>query len=150
MPRYYWDFAKCKSFLEKGQTPWTPGLSTFYALIVSLDMMEQEGLANVIARHARVGKKAREGVKSLGLALFPEESCASNTVTAVRVPEGLDVKKLLQILREERSLVLSGGQQRLDGQIFRIGHLGWVDEADIEVVIKELEATLPRVGFVKA
>ena len=149
MPRYYWDFTRCKSFLERGQTPWTPGLSTFYALAASLDLIEQEGLANIIARHTRVGQAARQGVKSLGLALFPEESCASNTVTAVRVPDGLDVKKLLQILREERNLVLSGGQQRLEGQIFRIGHLGWVNEADIEVVMRELEIALPQAGFTR-
>ena len=67
----------------------------------------------------------------------------------MRVPDGLDVKKLLQILREERNLVLSGGQQRLEGQIFRIGHLGWVNEADIEAVMRELEIALPQAGFTR-
>ena len=147
MPRYYWDFAKAKSFLEeKGQTPWTPALSTFYALAAALELVEQEGLPNVFARHVRVSKATREGIKSLGLTLFPDEAFASNTITAIKAPQGVDVKRLLQILREEHQVVLSGGQQRLDGKIFRIGHLGWVNEADIDEVMKALRASLPKVG----
>ena len=147
MPRFYWDFAKAKSYLEKGQTPWTPAISTIFGLSVSLEMMLREGLANIIARHARVGQAARDGVKSLGLSLFAEEGYASNTVTAIAAPDGLDTKKMLRILREEHQVVLSGGQQRLDGKIFRIGHLGWVNEGDIEAVISALKVVLPQAGF---
>jgi len=147
MPRFYWDFAKAKSYLEKGQTPWTPAISTVFGLSVSLEMMLREGLANIIARHARVGQAARDGVKSLGLSLFAEEGYASNTVTAIAAPDGLDTKKMLRILREEHRVVLSGGQQRLDGKIFRIGHLGWVNEGDIEAVISALKVVLPQAGF---
>ncbi|MFC1904706.1 pyridoxal-phosphate-dependent aminotransferase family protein [Chloroflexota bacterium] len=147
MPRFYWDFAKAKSYSEKGQTPWTPAVSTVYTLSVSLDMMLKEGLANIIARHARVAKVTRDGVKSLGLPLFAEESHASNTVTAVAASNGLDIKKMRQILREEHKIVLGGGQQRLDGKIFRVGHLGWVTEADIEKVISALKEVLPQAGF---
>jgi len=74
MPRFYWDFAHAKSYLEKGQTPWTPAISTVFALLVSLEMMLKEGLPNIIARHARVGKAARAGIKSLGLSLFADEN----------------------------------------------------------------------------
>ena len=144
MPRFYWDFTKAKNSLEKGQTPWTPAVSIIFALQVALDMMLKEGLTNVVARHARVGKAAREGIKSLGLSLFAEESHASNAVTAVAVPEGLDVKKLRKILKEEHQVVLAGGQQKLDGKIFRIGHLGWVNEKDIEAVISALKVALPQ------
>jgi len=147
MPRLYWDFATAKSYLEKGQTPWTPAISTVFALSVSLEMMLNEGLTNIIARHARVAKTARDGVKSLGLPLFAEENHASNTVTSVAASDGLDTKKLLRILREEHQIILGGGQQRLDGKIFRIGHLGWVTEDDIEVVISALKAVLPQAGF---
>ena len=150
MPRYYWDFAKAKSFLEKGQTPWTPAVSTVYALDAALELFQREGLKNIVARHARVGAKAREGIKSLGLSLFPDDSCASNTITAVKVPEALDSKKLLKILREEYSTVLAGGQQRLDGKIFRIGHLGYVTEGDIDAVMEAMKAALPQAGFVGA
>ncbi len=147
MPRYYWDFAEAKSYLEKGQTPWTPALPSVFALEVSLEMMLQEGLSNIIARHARVGKAARDGIRSLGLSLFAEESHASNTITAVAASDGLDVKKMLKALREEHGVVLAGGQQRLADKIFRIGHLGWVNEADIEAVISALKVVLPQAGF---
>jgi len=147
MPRFYWDFTQARSYLEKGQTPWTPAISTVFALSVSLEMMLKEGLPNIIARHTRVGKAARTGVKSLGLSLFAEENYASNTVTAVAASDGLDTKKMLKILREEHHVMLSGGQQRLDGKIFRIGHLGWVTESDIEIVISALKVVLPQAGF---
>ena len=147
MPRFYWDFAQAKSYLEKGQTPWTPAISTVFALAVSLEMMLKEGLPNIIARHARVGRATRAGVKSLGLSLFADEYYASNTVTAVATSDGLDTKKMLKILREEHQIVLGGGQQRLDGKIFRIGHLGWVTEGDIETVISALKVVLPQAGF---
>jgi len=147
MPHFYWDFTRAKSYLEKWQTPWTPAISTVFALSISLEMMLREGLHNIIARHARVAKAARDGVKSLGLPLFADESHASNTVTAVASADGLDTKKMLQILREEHKVILGGGQQRLDGKIFRIGHLGWVTEDDIKTVISALGVTLPQAGF---
>ncbi len=147
MPRFYWDFTQAKNYLEKNQTPWTPAISTVFALSVSLKMMLKEGLPNVITRHARIGKAARDGVKSLGLSLFAEESHASNTVTAIAASDGLDTKKMLKIMREEHQIILGGGQQKLDGKIFRIGHLGWVNEKDIETVISALKIVLPQAGM---
>jgi aspartate aminotransferase-like enzyme len=147
MPRFYWDFAKAKSYLEKGETPWTPVVSVVFALEVALDMILKDGLTNVFARQARIGQAAREGVKSLGLSLFAEESHASNTVTSVAASNGLDTKKMLKILREEHQVVLAGGQQKLDGKIFRIGHLGWVTEGDIKEVISAIKKVLPQAGF---
>ena len=149
IPRFYWDFAKAKSYLEKtpAQTPWTPVVPVFYAFAVALDMIMKEGLDNVFARHARVAQAARDGVKSLGLSLFAEESHASNTVTSVKSTNGLDISKMRKILREEYQVVLAGGQQTLSGKIFRIGHLGLVTEKDIEIVISALKGALPRAGF---
>jgi aspartate aminotransferase-like enzyme len=147
MPRFYWDFTKAKSYLEKGQTPWTPVMTIVFALSVSLKMMLAEGLANVFARHARVANRAREGVKSLGLPLFADEKYASNTVTSVAGAGGLDIIKMLRIMREEHQIVLGGGQLSLGGKIFRIGHMGWVAEEDIDVVISALKVVLPQAGF---
>jgi aspartate aminotransferase-like enzyme len=149
MPRFYWDFTKAKDYLGKtpAQTPWTPAISIVFAFAVALDMMLKEGLNNIFARHARVAQAARNGVKSLGLSLFADEKYASNTVTAVAASDGLDPKKLNKILREEHQVVLSGGQQKLDGKIFRIGHLGWVSEDDIKQVISALKIALPQAGF---
>jgi len=147
MPRFYWDFSKAKSYLEKRQTPWTPGMTAVFALSVSLKMMLKEGLASIFARHARVAQLARDSMKSLGLPLFADERYVSNTVTAVAGAGGLDTKKMLKIMREEHRIVLGGGQQSLDGKIFRIGHMGWVKESDIELVISALKVVLPQAGF---
>ncbi len=147
MPRFYWDFTQARNYLEKGQTPWTPAIPAIFALYTSLEMMVKEGLSSIVARHARVGKVARDGVKSLGLSLFADENYASNTVTAAAASDGLDVAKLCKILREEHQIVLGGGQQKLNGKIFRIGHLGMVTEEDIEQVLSALKVALPQAGF---
>jgi aspartate aminotransferase-like enzyme len=150
MPRVYWDFTQAKKFLERGQTPWTPAVSVVFAMDIALDLMLKEGLPNIFARHARVAKAARTGVKSLGLSVFADERYASNTVTAVTAPEGLDVRQLRRILREEHKIVLAGGQGKLEESIFRIGHLGWVNEENIKAVIAALKVALPKAGFVAA
>ncbi|MDO8682048.1 MAG: alanine--glyoxylate aminotransferase family protein, partial [Armatimonadota bacterium] len=93
-------------------------------------------------------QRARDNVKALGLKLFPaSESYASSTVTAIDGPEGVDIKKLLQVLRDEHKVVLAGGQAKLEGKIFRIGHLGWVSEKDMDEVAAALKVALPKVGF---
>jgi len=144
MPRYYWDFSKAKDFLQKGQTPWTPAISIFYALNTTLDLMLNEGLNNIFARHARIAEIARNGVKSLGFSLFPEEDYASDTVTAVNAMDKIDVPKLIQVLREEHDVVIAGGQRKLAGKIFRIGHLGSVEDDDIKSVLEALNKALPK------
>jgi aspartate aminotransferase-like enzyme len=144
MPRYYLDFSKAKDFLQKGQTPWTPAISVFFALDVTLDLMLSEGLDNIFTRHARVAQTARNGVKSLGLSLFPDEKYASNTVTAVNAVDKIDVPQLIQMLREEYEVIIAGGQQKLSGKIFRIGHLGLVYEDDIRLVLEAIRKALPK------
>jgi aspartate aminotransferase-like enzyme len=144
IPRFYWDFGKAKSYLDKGQTPWTPAVSQMLALDVALDRLLNEGLNNIIARHKRIGQMTRDGIKELGLSLFSEETHASNTVTAVTVPKDIDGVKLNKIMRQEHSIVLGGGQRSMKGKIFRIGHLGWVNEDDIAAVMKALKIALPK------
>jgi aspartate aminotransferase-like enzyme len=144
MPRFYWDFTKAKKFLADGETPWTPSIPIFFGLGVSLDMILKEGLSNVFARHAKVAKMAREGVKAMGFELLPDEKYASNTVTAVKAQGKVDVSKLRQILRDEYKVVIAGGQGDLKGKIFRIGHLGWVTEKDIKEVLNAVEKAWPK------
>lgn len=147
MPRFYWDFGKAKSYLEKGENPWTPALSVVFALSVSLKMMLKTGMKNIFARQARIGQMTRDGIRGLGLSIFADEKHASNTVTSVSIPEGVDGKKLRQLMQSEHGIVLAGGQQHLDGKIFRIGHLGLVTEGEIEELISALKEILPEVGF---
>ena len=76
-----------------------------------------------------------------------DECYASNTVTAVKMPEGIDGRALMGRMRTEKNVVLAGGQGKLSTSIFRIGHLGHVTEDDIDEVITALEELLPQVGF---
>ncbi len=147
MPRYYWDFTKAKDYLQLGQTPWTPAVSICYALDATLDLMLAEGLPNIFARHARIAQMTRNGVKSLGLSLFAKDSHASNTVTAVNAGDKLNVSKLVQILSDEYDVIIAKGQRKLSGKIFRIGHLGLVNENDIEIVLEALAKALPKASF---
>lgn len=147
MPRFYFDLPAAQRYLERGQNPWTPGVSLFYALDVALDMMLEEGMEQVFSRHARIADMTRRGVRVLGLELLADEAHASDTVTSVRLPEGADGARLSEILRTEHSVVLAGGQGSLQGKIFRIGHMGRVTEEDINEVLQALKTTLPRVGF---
>jgi aspartate aminotransferase-like enzyme len=147
MPRFYFDIAKAKSSIEKGQTPWTPAMSVIFALEKALQLMLDEGLDNIFARHIRIADMTRKGIKELGLELFADEKFASNTVTSVRASEGLDVKQLNKIMREKHDIILGGGQLHLAGKIFRIGHLGYVSEKDIEEVLEKLRIVLPQAGF---
>ncbi|MBI2866218.1 MAG: alanine--glyoxylate aminotransferase family protein [Chloroflexi bacterium] len=147
MPRYYLDLGKAKSFLERKQTPWTPAVSTFFALDVALDLMLKEGMHRIAQRHSALASRTRDGVKALGLSLFPErEADASNTVTAVKVPQGVEARQLLQGLRQQ-GVELAGGQDQLSGKVFRIGHLGYVTEADIDGALLALEKALAAQGY---
>jgi aspartate aminotransferase-like enzyme len=145
MPRFYWDLALAKRFLDKGQTPFTPAVSTLYAMLAALELMDEEGQQSIIDRHQRVADAVRQGVKRLGLSLLPPEEFASNTVSAVLVPQGVDAKQL-QGLMAQQGVILSGGQGALEGSTFRIGHLGWVTVEDAQIVLSVLESVLPRAG----
>ncbi|MSQ15577.1 MAG: alanine--glyoxylate aminotransferase family protein [Dehalococcoidia bacterium] len=147
MPRYYWDFTQTKRSLEHNETPWTPAVSIFASLQVALRLMKQEGMANIYARQERIGRMTREGIKALGLSPFADASHASNTVTAVTVPEGINAGTLIKTIRDEHNVELAGGQGSLTGKIFRVGHLGHVTEEDISQVLAAIRESLPKVGF---
>lgn len=148
MPRFYFDMSAYKRYYEIGQPPYTPAISIMFALDLALKKIETEGMGTVFERHASMGQMTRDGVKNLGLTLFPQnESTASNTVTAVTVPEGVEAAKLLGVLRTEHDVILSGGQQSLNGKIFRIGHLGYTTADEIQEVLDALAVALPKVGF---
>lgn len=141
MPRFYWDFTKARKNGEKRTMPFTPAVGVVHALQEALRLMDEEGPENVYARHAAIGDQVRRGIRELGLELFAEESAASNTVTAVRTPTGLDTSALIKALRQRR-VVVANGQDWLKGSIFRIGHMGWVHEGDIVTLLAALETTL--------
>jgi aspartate aminotransferase-like enzyme len=148
MPRFYFDLQAAQRYLERGQTPWTPAVSALYGLSLALDKLLAEGMENVFERHANIGRMTRDGVKDLGLELLvKDEAYASDTVTAIKIPEDIDGGKLVGMVRAEENVVLAGGQGKLTGKVFRIGHLGHVTPEDIEEVLQALKVVLPKVGF---
>jgi aspartate aminotransferase-like enzyme len=151
MPRFYFDLGRHRDTLLKGQTPWTPTMSIFFGLDVALERMAEEGLERIFSRHASIARMVRSGVKEMGLDLLCEdERFASDTVTAIKAPEGVDVSALRTMMEDEHDVIVAGGQGKLQGKIFRIGHLGLVEEADIRDTLQSLEEALPKLGFTPA
>ncbi|MDP2328621.1 MAG: alanine--glyoxylate aminotransferase family protein [Dehalococcoidia bacterium] len=144
-PRFYFDLKRHTDSAASGQTPWTPAVSVWYQLDKSLEMMLAEGLENIFARHARAGQMVREGVRAMGLELLADEGVESNTVTAIKVPEGVDGGKWLNVARDEFDTVFAGGQGSLRGKIIRFGHLGYMTDADLQDGLKALKASLDRI-----
>lgn len=147
MPRYYFDLGLAKSYYDIGQTPFTPSLPLFYALKVALDRLLEDGLEAVFTRHAVLAQRARQGLRGLGLALLADDLCASNAVTAVKIPEGVEFGPLQNVLRKEYNVIVAGGLGKLNGKVFRIGHMGAADEAEIDDCVRAIGAALPKVGF---
>lgn len=129
--RYYFDWSETRNWLEKGQTPFTPAVSVYYALDLALQKILAEGLQQVFERHARIAALTRQQAKTLGFRMFGDERYASNAVTALFAPEGVDTEALRKAAREDYDLIIGGGQGPMRGKIIRVGHLGWVKEADI-------------------
>ena len=147
MPRFYFDVKSMLKYMERNQTPYTPALPQLFALREALRQILEEGLENVQRRHQLVGEAIRRGVKATGLRLFGDEKYASNTVTAIYNPEGIDGRKLRSLLRTKFGVVLAGGQGAVQNAISRIGHLGYVDAIDALVAVSALEMGLKMMGY---
>jgi len=144
LPKYYWDLKKYKKSLEKNQNPFTPPVTLLVGLNESLSMILAEGLENIWARHTRVAKAMKAGVKALGLELFPRDP--SNVLTTILVPAGIDGSALVRALKKN-GIFPAGGQEALKGKIIRIGHIGYLDEYDILSALSGLEFSLKSVGY---
>jgi len=143
MPRFYWDYTRAKKMLAEAQTPWTPAVSIFFGLDIALKEMVNEGVDKIVQRHIKIGDFTRKGLKARGLTLFADERYASNVVTAIRADEKTSIAKLRQILRDDYNVSIAGGQGVMKGIVYRIGHLGWVEESDIQEVLNALDKALP-------
>jgi aspartate aminotransferase-like enzyme len=138
MPRYYLDLRRHRSGLASGETPWTPAIAVAFQVDEGLRLMAEEGQAAVFARHAICAAATQAGLEGLGFELFADAANRSLTVTAAHIPEGLDWKAFNAALRA-RGLVVAGGQGKLTGKVFRVGHLGAVTIEDILGVMATLE-----------
>ena len=125
LPRSYFDWASMIRDGQSGFFPYTPATNLLYGLCEAVEMLFEEGLANVFARHARHGEATRCAVRAWGLELLcrkPEEY--SNTLTAVVMPEGHDADRFRALTLERFNMSLGTGLGKLKGRVFRIGHLG--------------------------
>jgi aspartate aminotransferase-like enzyme len=145
-PKYYFDLKEAKKALDKTDTPFTPAISLIIALGESLKMIKQDGLENIFNRHKKMAEATRAAIKALGLQLFAP-SAASDVVTAVKVPQGIDTEKLVKSMRDTYGVTIAGGQSELKGKVFRIAHMGYIEEFDIIVCISCLEKVLAQMGY---
>ena len=125
MPRFYLDLRAHRDAAATGQTPFTPAIAVVYQVDEGLRLMAEEGAPGIFARHEACAAAARAGLTALGFELFADQRHASRTVTAAHVPDGLDWKAFNTDVKG-RGVVLAGGQGKLIGKIFRLGHLGSV------------------------
>lgn len=148
-PRFYFDLRAYKRMLAKGEPPYTPNLTNFFALEEALDMIEAEGLENIFARHLLMRDMVRTGIQALGLPLFVEDKWASPTVTAVK-PEFTDIAGFIAKVRDIYGVELAGGHGKLSGQIFRIGHMGYASPLDMLTTLAAIEICLGKYGVATA
>lgn len=147
LPKFYFDWKKYKKNLEKQTTPFTPAVSLILGLNEALKMIRDEGIENVIARHARLAEATRKGCEALGLKLFAPPEGRGSAVTPVWVPEGVDGKAIVKIMKDKYGVTIAGGQDEYAGKIFRVGHLGYFGEFDIITTLAALEMTLAELGY---
>ena len=145
-PRYYFDLREYKKAIEKVDTPFTPAIGILMALVDSLNMIKKDGLQNMFERYAHLAKATRAGCKAIGLTLFPDENCATNVLTAVNVPAGIDGEKLTKTMRDTYGIAFAGGQDHLKGKVIRMAHMGALDEYDILTGLACLEKVLHQMG----
>ncbi|MGB6499794.1 MAG: alanine--glyoxylate aminotransferase family protein [Thermoplasmata archaeon] len=143
---FYLDLPAHVKALEKNDTPWTPAVPLFLALREALLLLKEEGLVRRLERTHRLAEATRAATAALGLELFPDVRFASDTVTAVKNPEGLGDPQLRKVLEHEYNVLLQGGQGALTGKIFRIGHMGIADWPDLLVTFAALERILGKAG----
>jgi aspartate aminotransferase-like enzyme len=145
--RFYLDFRRAADAWAKGETAFTPPVSLIRGLHTALQMIHGEGLANVLARHARLANALRTGVNALGLATFPSAKRLSNTLSVFRVPEGQDGKKIVRRLADKHGTIIAGARNKLDGKVIRIGTMGWIADGDILTDLHHLEDVLAELGY---
>jgi len=150
IPCFYFDLMKAKeaSLRTPPQTPWTPGISIIVAMNKALDMLFEEGLEKAFERHKVLAKDTQKAVEALGMELLVrDESKRGTSVTSVNMPDSVDGKKLTDIMRVKYGVTIAGGQGKLKGKIFRLGHLGYFGMFDTITAISAMEMALNEVGF---
>jgi alanine-glyoxylate transaminase/serine-glyoxylate transaminase/serine-pyruvate transaminase len=147
LARSYWSWEAMLAANEQGFFPYTPATTILYGLRESLAMLREEGLDNVFARHRRLAGACRRAVAAWGLETYAaEEREASNTLTAVLMPDGHDADHLREIILDRFDMSLGTGLGKLKGKAFRIGHLGDFNDLMLAGTLCGVEMGLAAVG----
>jgi alanine-glyoxylate transaminase / serine-glyoxylate transaminase / serine-pyruvate transaminase len=148
MPKAYWEWQAMLTNNQNGFFPYTPATNLLYGLRESLAMLNEEGLENVFARHARHGEATRRAVRAWGLevlCLNPAEYSASST--SVLVPPGSNADEFRKLVLERFNMSLGNGLARLAGKVFRIGHLGDFNDLMLAGTLSGVEMGLSVAGI---
>ena len=147
MPRSYWDWRPILAANQRGFFPYTPPTNLLYGLRESVRMLEEEGLANVFGRHRRHAAATRAAVRAWGLeVLCLDEREHSASLTAVLVPDGHDADKIREVILDRFNMSLGTGLGRLQGRVFRIGHLGHFNDVSMAGTIGAVQLGLELAG----
>ena len=147
MHRYYWDWQEMLTPNRQGFFPYTPATNLLYGLREAIAMLNEEGLQNVFARHARHGEATRAAVRAWGLEIVCENPAEySNSSTAVFMPDGHDGDNLRQVILENFDMSLGAGLSRLARRVFRIGHLGHFNDLMLMGTLAGVEMGLRLAG----
>jgi aspartate aminotransferase-like enzyme len=143
--QYYLDVKKHIEKFKDNDTPYTPAIHLFYGYVEALRMLKEEGIENRIARVKKTADACREAIKAIGLEFYAQEGYYSNTLTAVKKPDGTDISSLC-LKMSELGVSIAGSQAPHSGEFFRIGHMGLVELREIAVTIATLEVALKKLG----
>ncbi len=148
MPRAYWDWEDMLKQNAAGFFPYTPPTTLLYGLHEALIMLREEGLANVFARHRRHAEATRAAVRAWGLEIVCErEDEYSDTVTAVFMPAGHDADEFRKLILDKFDMSLGTGLAKLQGRVFRIGHLGSFNDLMLAGTLAGVEMGLALAGI---
>ena len=147
MPKSFYAWDDMLTMNKVGFFPYTPATQMIYALNEGIAMLHEEGLDNVFARHARLGEATRRAVKTWGLEnLNKNEKQVSPTITAILMPEGFNADQLRALCLSRFNVSLGGGLGPLNGQVFRIGHLGDLNEPMVLGTLATVELAMQVLG----
>jgi aspartate aminotransferase-like enzyme len=145
---YYFNFADTLKALKKNDTPFTPAVSLIRGLDEALAMLLEEGVENVWKRHADVAAFVRQNVTSSGLKLFAKTP--SNGLTAIVMPEGINSKDVIKIMRDSHRVIMADGQGELQGKIVRFAHMGAsCTQADARRGFDVFSDAMAKTGFAR-
>lgn len=148
LPKSYWGWDEMISANKRGYFPYTPATNLLYGLAEAVDMLLEEGLANVFARHIRHGAATREAVRAWGLEVqCTVDSEYSPVLTAVQVPDGHNADDLRQTILQHYNMSLGNGLAKLQGRVFRIGHLGDFSDVMLLGTLAGIEMGLHQQGI---